>query len=201
MLSNKDKETRVETEVKKRLFTAEEYHRMGEAGILRPHDRTELIDGEIVQLTPIGYRHELCVSRITALLIQTLGNRMVLSPQCALRLNDWTEPEPDIVVYKPRSDFYAKKRKGPSDVLFVIEVSDSTLQHDQKIKLPRYAKAGIPEVWIEDLQHNVLNVYRNAGARTYATVLTLSPENTVSPFAFPDVSFSINELLGTDCEF
>ena len=201
MLSSKDEGTGVQTEVKKRLFTADEYHRMGETGIFHPEERTELIDGEIVLMTPIGYRHALCVSRVNTLLIQALGNRMVLGPQNPLRLSDWTEPQPDIVVYKPRSDFYAKKRQRPSDVLLLIEVADTSLRHDQKTKLARYAKAGIPEVWIEDLQHNLLYVYRIPSARSYSTVLTLSPENTVSPAAFPDISFSVDELLGTDCEF
>jgi Uma2 family endonuclease len=135
----------METQVNKKLFTVQEYHRMGEAGILHPEERVELIDGEIVQMSPISYRHALCVNRANTIFIQAFGNRANVSPQSPLRLSDWSEPQPDIVVFKPRADFYATKIPLPKDVLFIVEVSDSSLAIDQKVKLPRYAAAGIPD--------------------------------------------------------
>src|SRR4030095_15037825 len=104
---------RMETEVSKRLFTVEEYHRMGEAGIIHEDDRVELIDGEIIQMSPIGHHHFVSVTRATTFFIQAFGNRAVVSPQNPVRLSDWTEPQPDLVVFKPRADFYAKKKCTP----------------------------------------------------------------------------------------
>jgi Uma2 family endonuclease len=190
----------MEAEVTKRLFTVDEYYRLAEAGILRPRERVELIDGEIIQMSPIGGRHCVCVARANTLFIKAFGDGAVMSAQSPLRLNDWTEPEPDVVVFKGRADFYAKKRPTPKDVLFIVEVSDTTLSYDQKIKLPRYAAAGIPEVWIEDLKNEVLHVYRDLSGKTYKSVQMLHPGDSVSPVAFPDITFQVDELLTTDFE-
>jgi Uma2 family endonuclease len=190
----------MEAEVTKRLFTVDEYHRMAEAGILHDCDPVELIDGEILQLSPIGDRHAVCVSRATTLFIRAFGENAVVSPGNPVRLTDWTEPQPDIVVFKPRRDFYAKKRPTTRDLLFIVEVSDTTLSYDRSIKLPRYAEAGIPEVWIEDLKNDVLHLYRNPAGRNYKAVRMLRPNDVVSPFAFPEVTFRVDELLSTDYE-
>ena len=190
----------MEAEVKKRLFTVEEYHQMAEAGILREDDRVELIDGEIIQMSPIGHRHMVCVNRANTLFIQAFGNGAVVSPQNPVRLTDWTEPQPDLVVFKPRADFYAKKEPVPEDVLFMVEIAETTLSYDRKIKLPRYAAAGIPEFWIGDLKNDILHVYRNPGRETYNIALILHPSESILPLAFPDVTFQVGELLSTDCE-
>ena len=190
----------MEAEVKKRLFTVEEYHQMAEAGILSEDDRVELIDGEIIQMSPIGHRHMVCVNRANTLFIQAFGNGAVVSPQNPVRLTDWTEPQPDLVVFKPRADFYAKKEPVPEDVLFMVEIAETTLSYDRKIKLPRYAAAGIPEFWIGDLKNDILHVYRNPGRETYNIALILHPSESISPLAFPDVTFQVSELLSTDCE-
>jgi Uma2 family endonuclease len=190
----------METEVSKRLFTVEEYHRMGEAGIIHEDDRVELIDGEIIQMSPIGHHHFVSVTRATTFFIQAFGNRAVVSPQNPVRLSDWTEPQPDLVVFKPRADFYAKKKCTPEDVLFVVEVADTTLSYDRNIKVPRFAKAGIPEVWIEDLGHALLHVYRNPVGEAYQTVLVFRPGDSVSPLAFPETKFDVAQLLSIDCD-
>jgi Uma2 family endonuclease len=194
MLSN------METEVTKRRFTVDEYHRMGKAGIFDPDDRVELIDGEIFQMSPIGHRHSVCVIRANALFVQAFATRAVLSPQNPIRLSNWSEPQPDIVVFKPRADCYARKRPTPADVLFLLEVSDSTLRLDQKIKLPRYAAAGIPELWIADLQHDILHINRDPDAQAYKTVLAFHPGESASSLAFPEITFRVDELLSTDFE-
>ena len=190
----------MEAEVKKRLFTVEEYHQMAEAGILSEDDRVELIDGEIIQMSPIGHRHMVCVNRANTLFIQAFGNGAVVSPQNPVRLTVWTEPQPDLVVFKPRADFYAKKEPVPEDVLFMVEIAETTLSYDRKIKLPRYAAAGIPEFWIGDLKNDILHVYRNPGRETYNIALILHPSESILPLAFPDVTFQVSELLSTDCE-
>jgi Uma2 family endonuclease len=190
----------METEVTKKLFTVDEYHRMAQAGILREDDRLELIDGEIIQMSPIGYRHAVCVNRTTTLFIEAFGRRAVVGPGNPLRLSAWTEPQPDLVVFKQRTDFYAKKRPQTADVLLVVEVSDTTLSYDRKTKLPQYAAAGISEVWIGDLKNNLLHVYRDPVGNTYQTVLVLHPGESVSTLSFPETEFRVDELLSTDCE-
>lgn len=187
----------MEADIRKRLFTMDEYHRMAKAGILHERDRVELIEGEILQMSPIGDRHAVCVSRATTLFIRAFGERAVVSPGNPIKLTDRTEPQPDIVVFAPRSDFYAKKRPTTKDILFIVEVSDTTLSYDRKIKLPRYAEAVIREVWIEDLNNGVLQVHRNAG-NTYKSLHMLRPDDTVSPLAFPGITFRVEELLSTD---
>jgi hypothetical protein len=190
----------METEVTRKRFTVDEYHEMAKAGILQPRERVELIDGEIIQMSPIGYRHGVCIDRMHTLFVKKFGEQAVVSSQNPIRLNKWTEPQPDLVVFKPRADFYAKKRKRPEDVLFVVEVADSTLRYDQKIKLPQYAIAGIPEYWIADLKNDVLHVYRDPAGESYNTVDALHPSEFVCPLAFPDVRFQIDDVLSTDCE-
>ena len=184
------------TEITKKLFTVDEYHRMGEAGIFGPEERVELIDGEIIQMSPIGHRHMVCVNRANTMFIVAFGRRAVVSPQNPVQLSDWTEPQPDLVVFKPRSDFYAAKKPTPDDVLFAVEVADTTLRFDRNVKVPRFAAAGIPEVWIEDLKKELLLVYRDPRGDNYATSLTLRRADSVSPVAFPDIRFSIDDLFG-----
>jgi Uma2 family endonuclease len=186
----------MQPETVKKLFTVAEYHRMGDAGILDPEERVELIDGEIFKMSPVGRRHILGVIRATKLFVITFGDRAIVSPQNPVRLSDWSEPEPDFVVFKPRSDFYAAAAPTPADVLFLVEISDTTLRHDCNRKLPRYAAAGIPEVWIEDLKNNVLLVYRDPHGDRYETALTFSIQESVSPLAFPDIQFHVHDLLG-----
>jgi Uma2 family endonuclease len=198
MLSKKEKENVLETEITKKLFTVEEYHRMGEAGILREGDRIELIDGEVIQMSPIGHKHVVCVTRVTTSFIRTFESRAVVGPGSPVRLSKWTEPEPDIVVFKPRADFYAEKRPTAEDIFFIVEVADSSLTYDRKIKLPLYARAGIREVWIEDLAHDLLYVHRNPVGEDYGTILILRSGDSVSPLAFPDIVFRVDELLSTD---
>jgi Uma2 family endonuclease len=190
----------MEVEVTRKRFTADEFHRMGEAGILGPEERLELLDGEIIEMSAMGHRHSVCVSRATTFLIRALGDRGVLRPQLPLRLTDWTEPQPDIVVLKPRADFYAKKKPTAQDALLVIEISDSTLTLDRNIKLPKYAAAGIQEVWIGDLVHDVLLVYRNPSGKIYKTAVQFRSGDVVSALSLPDTALQVDELLSTDCE-
>ena len=185
----------MQVETAKRLFTVDEYYRMAEVGILGPEDRVELIDGEIFEMSPIGSRHLACVNRATRLFVSTCANRVVVSVQNPLQLSNYTEPEPDVVLLKPRSDEYAAKKPMAEDALLVIEVAETTLKFDRRVKLPRYAKAGIPEVWIENLVDDVLLVYRDPIGNRFATELTLRPGESVSPIAFPDAIFAIDQLL------
>ncbi len=183
-------------EVTKKLFTVDEYYQMAEAGILGPEDRVELIDGEIIQMSPIGHRHAGCVNRATHLLVTGLAGRAVVSIQNPVQLNNYTEPEPDVLVLKPRTDYYASKKVRAEDALLILEVADTTLRYDRDIKVPRYAAAGVPEAWIENLSADELLVFRNPSSDGYATSITLHRGDSISPVAFPDLVFKVEELLG-----
>ncbi len=184
------------TEPTRRLFTIEDYHRMVDAGILEEDDRVELLDGEIIEMTPIGPRHSGLVLRLTRLLIERLGGRGVVGPQNPVILDDLSEPQPDLYVCIPRADDYMAAHPHPSDILLIIEVSDTSLAYDRGRKATRYAAVGVPELWIIDLQHNVVEVLREPGRTGYALTLTHRSGETFSPSAFPDVEFAVDELLG-----
>ena len=186
----------MQIEATKKLFTVEEYYRMADAGILAPEDRVELIDGEVIQMSPIGSRHFAAVTRSVDLFTATFRGKAVVSAQQPLRLNNHNEPEPDIVLLRWRDDYYASGIPNAQDALLVVEVSDTTLRYDRDVKLPLYAAAGIPEVWIADLRENALLVYCHPAANTYATRLILQRDDSVSPSAFPETVFKIANLLG-----
>lgn len=184
-----------EAEVARRLFTVEEYHRMAEAGILHEDDRIELIHGEIVTMSPIGNRHAAIVRRINLLLTSRVAPQAMLDVQNPVRIGDHSEPEPDITILPFRDDYYAETGVTPDDVLLLIEVSDSTLKQDRNVKLPLYATAGIPEVWIIDVSKRQLEVYRQPSEERYQSVATLTREDTVTATQLP-LSVQVRELIG-----
>ena len=184
------------TEVTNKLFTVDEYYKMAEIGIFDEDSRVELIEGEIIEMSPVGNRHIGCVNRATKLFITKLGDRVVVSPQNPVRLSNITEPQPDIVLLKPRADFYSAKRLSAEDTFLVLEISDTTLRYDRNRKLPLYAKYGVPEVWIEDIKGDAILVYRDLKAGGYSASLTFHRDETISLLAFPDIFFNVNDLLG-----
>jgi Uma2 family endonuclease len=125
-------------------FTVADYHRMAEIGIIHEDDRVELIDGEIVKMSPIGDRHLACVDCLTTELVSGLRRRAWVRVQGSIRLGGYAEPQPDIVLLKPRPDFYVGGGARADDVLLIVEVADSSLRYDREVKAPRYAQAGIP---------------------------------------------------------
>jgi Uma2 family endonuclease len=143
----------------KRYFNVTEYYRMAEAGILTEADRVELIDGEIVKMSPIGSLHAACVRQLDAMLQRQTEQYALVSVQSPIRLSDFSEPEPDVALLRPRSDHYAQAHPAPADVLLVIEVADTTAMSDRNVKVPLYARAGIPEVWLIDLQQDLIEIY------------------------------------------
>jgi len=184
----------IETTTKK-LFTVRDYQRMAEAGIFGPEERVELIEGEILEMSPISHRHIVCVNRANRLFVTRVGDRAVVSVQNSLELTNYSEPQPDIAMLKPRSDDYAAKKVHAEDTLLVIEVAQTTLAYDQGQKLKLYAGAGVPEVWIEDLKNDLLLVYRRPSKDRYSISFVLRHGESISPLAFPDVIFSVDELL------
>jgi hypothetical protein len=185
----------IQTELRRRRFTREEYHRMAEAGILHENDRVELIEGEIVQMTPIGRRHAACVAELTRLLVPLVGQRALVWPQNPITLPHETEPQPDIVLLRPRADRYLQDDARPADVLLLVEVSDTSQRYDRLVKLPLYGRAGVPEVWIVDLPDEVIEIHRRPSRRGYAQVERVGRGGVVAPAALPDIVLPVDAIL------
>lgn len=152
----------------KRRFTVDEFHRMGEAGVLGEDDRVELLDGEVVTMTPIGPRHAGCVRRLIAVLSRLVGDSAIVDAQNPLPLDDFTEPQPDVVLLRPRPDFYRDAHPRPADAILVIEVAETSADYDRTLKAPRHARAGVAELWIVNLAADAVDVYRGPESGGYA---------------------------------
>jgi Uma2 family endonuclease len=179
----------------RKLFTVTEYEQMIEAGIFGEDDRIELLDGEIVQMSPIGSRHAACVNRLNRLLTQILGQTAIVSVQNPIRLGDFSEPEPDLTVLTNRDDFYVQAHPVAEDVLLLIEVADSSLATDRTVKLPLYARAGIPEVWLVDVDAGMVDAYRTPSASGYLLRQRYLPGQTISALGELAITVAVNEIL------
>jgi Uma2 family endonuclease len=175
-------------------FTVHDYHRMGEAGILHEDDRVELIEGELVEMTAIGTRHFSCVNQLNRLLVMHVGDEAIVSVQNPVRLNEYTEPQPDLAVIRPRD--YRESLPKPEDVLLLIEVSDTTLAYDRGVKLPLYARAGIREVWIVDLPGETIERHTDPSEEGYRRADRLRRGHSLESISLPGLTPSVDELLG-----
>jgi Uma2 family endonuclease len=171
-------------------FNLHEYHLMTRGGVFDEDDRVELIDGEVIDMAPIGSRHAACVKRLAHLLTTGVGEEAIVSVQDPIELSVRSEPQPDVALLRPRPDYYAAGHPLPPDVLLIVEVSDTTAQFDRLTKVPLYVEARIREVWLVDLPGGVLEVFGGAGARS------LKSGDTVAPHAFPDVVLEVAAILG-----
>ena len=178
----------------RRRFTVEEYCAMAEAGILAEDERVELLDGEIFVMPPIGPPHEDGTTRLSRDLILRLGDRSWVRVQNSVRLNDYALPEPDIAVVRSRDDYH-RNRPTPADVLLVIEIADSSLRRDRELKLPHYAAAGIPEVWIANVSARQVEAFHDPVDGVYQSRRIVSADGRISPRAFPDVVLTVGEFL------
>jgi Uma2 family endonuclease len=177
-------------------FTVDEYHRMGEAGVLHEDDRVELIEGQVVQMTPIGRHHAGCVTYLNSTLASRAGARGLVSPQNPVILGTYLEPQPDLTILRPRADYYRDAHPEAADVLLLIEVADSSLDYDRGVKVPLYAGAGVPEVWIVNLPDDVVEVFLGPGGARYGDVRTARRGETVTPSALPHLSLRVDDILG-----
>jgi Uma2 family endonuclease len=185
-----------DVEIQRRRFTLDEYHRMGEAGILHEDDRVELIHGEIVQMTAIGSRHAACVAVLNERLVLRVGDRAVLWPQNPVVILPDSEPQPDVILLKRRPDFYRAALPQAEDVLLLVEVADTSIRYDRNVKRPLYADAGIAEYWIVDLEGEAVEVCRDPEGDRYRSVERLGRGARVAPLAFPDVLLPVDDILG-----
>ena len=174
-----------------------QYHQMSEAGIFSENDKVELINGEIIEMSPIGRRHTACVNRLNSVFSQLLGNKVIIAVQNPIILNNLSEPEPDIELLKPRADFYESGHPQPQDIFLLIEVADSSLEYDRDVKIPLYASSGISEVWLVDIYEQVIIVYRYPSENGYSDIQTLSRGEKLSIQAFPEINLVVNDILGS----
>jgi Uma2 family endonuclease len=181
--------------VTRRPITVTEYHRMGEVGILNENDRVELIEGELVAMAPIGSDHSGTVNLLSRLLVMAVGDRGVVAVRGPVRLDDLSEPQPDLSVLRPRDDNYRSALPLPPDVLLIIEVAKSSLQYDRTVKRALYARHGIPELWIVNLQGNEIEVCRAPVGEEYSSVSPVGREATLEIALLPGVTIPAAALL------
>ncbi len=183
------------TELLRRLFTIEEYERMVQADILTAAERVELLNGEIVEMSPIGTRHAACVNRLNKLFLVQVGENALVSVQNPIRLSGYSEPQPDLALLQPRPDFYATAHPQPENVLLVVEVADTSADYDRQVKIPLYAESGIVEVWLVDLVEQYLEVYRQPSANGYQQIQQLHRNQQIF-IQVPNLEISIYDILG-----
>ncbi len=176
-------------------FSVKDYYRMAETGVLRPDARVELLDGRIIDMSPIGPFHGGVTKYLNKLFSAAANGRWLTQVQDPVHLDDHSEPEPDLALLKPAADFYRRRHPQPEDVFLLVEVSDATLATDQEDKLPAYGRAGIAEVWIVNLNELTVEVYRDPNFAGYAAKTILRAGDQASPQAFPDTAVDVAELL------
>jgi len=178
------------------LFSADEYEALGQIGFFGYDRRLELVDGEIYEMTPIGPDHGGCVMRLNALFTSRIGDRAVVNVQNPVRLGDLSEPQPDLTVLVAPLDRYAHRHPRAEDILLLIEVSDTTLRFDRKVKAPVYAKEGVREVWIIDLKGKAVEIHRQPSRTGYAVTERRRRGDTLTPEGIPDLVLGVDEILG-----
>lgn len=176
-------------------FTVDDFHRMVEVGILREDDRVELLQGVIFRMSPIGSRHNACIARINSQLQRLLGDSAILMIQSSFRLAGDSEPQPDVLILRPREDFYEDSLPTPVDVYLLIEVADSTVEFDRNVKLPLYAKAGVVEYWLVDLPSGQIETYCDPVGNAYQTTASYDLDDGLSPLSFPQLSIRVDEII------
>ena len=183
-------------EISRRRFTADEYQAMGRAGILRDDDRVELIDGEVLAMSPVGSPHNGSVNRLNRLFTRLLGDEAIVQVQGSVRLDPHSEPQPDLVLLRPRDDFYGAAAAGPADILLAIEVAQSSLAYDRGLKASLYARRGVVEYWIVDLNGAAVIRHTDPHDGRYRHVATVPPGQPFAPALLPGCTVTTRDILG-----
>ena len=179
----------------KRRLSREEYHLMGKVGILKEDDQVELINGEIIEMSPISSRHSSYVNRLNALLQNLLGDQYIISVQNPILIDDFSEPEPDLAILKWDDGFYENQHPGPKDILLLIEVALTSINYEEEVKLPMYANAGIIEFWIINVEDQVIEVYRNPDGHLYKIKEIYKTTDTINCVSL-NKTLLANSILG-----
>ena len=182
--------------VTRRPITVDEYHRMGEAGILTEDDRVELIEGELVAMAPIGSDHSGTVNALNHLLVMAVHGRAVVAVQNPVILDDRSEPQPDFAVLRYRDDHYRRATPRAEDVVLIVEIANSSLNYDRAVKRPLYARRGIPEYWIVNVSGQEVEVCRTPVGDRYDTITRAVRGDVLEPALLPGVTISVDALLG-----
>jgi len=181
-------------------LTVEDYYSMMHAGVLREGERVELLNGQLVDMLPIGPFHGGSTNRLTRTFERLSRDRWITSVQNPVHLGKHDEPQPDLMLLRPEPDFYSTRHPEPGDVFLLIEISDSTLLIDREEKVPIYARAGIPEVWIVNLPERLVEVFRKPEHGAYTALQKVRPGQPLAPLAFPDAAIDTAALLGSQAE-
>ena len=184
-----------ESGIVKHRLTVDEYYRMAELGVLAPDARVELIDGEIVDMPPMGSRHGGTGDLLLHRFMKAIGDAAILSSQRPLILGRYSAPQPDLMLLRPRSDFYRRSNPTPADVLLVLEISDSTWRYDREIKAPLYAQHGVSDLWIANVRKQELHCFRGLRHGEFAEVVTVTNPDLVPVQSLPGVSVDLTGLF------
>jgi Uma2 family endonuclease len=183
-------------EINRHSFTVADYERMCQVGIFSEDERLELVCGEVIQMSPIGERHAACVNVLDEIVRERLGRSVTVSVQNPVLLDAFSAPQPDILILKRRADFYRHAHPRPEDVLLIIEVSDSTLEYDRKVKMPLYAGVGIPEAWLVNLPEERIEVYSDPADGEYQTVRTHARGRRLQSHTLASLRLLVSKVLG-----
>ncbi len=168
---------------------------MAGAGIFAKDTRLELIEGEIVEMSPIGSRHAACVKFLSRFLNAAVGDKALVSTQDPIQLDDYSEPQPDVALLRLRDDFYRHAHPTPMDVLLIIEVADTTVEYDRLVKVPLYAKAGIKEVWLVNLPGEQIEIYAEPAGGAYQILNQIKRGEEAQAHSIPDLIISADTVL------
>lgn len=182
--------------LKRYHFNVSEFYRMADAGILTEDDRVELIEGEIIEMSPTGSRHASCVAILTKLLVETTGDEAFVWAQNPIRLNDFSEPQPDVSLLRRRDDSYRQAHPTPDDVLLLVEVSDTTAAYDKRVKVPLYARAGVVEVWVVDLAQEKIEIYARPVGGSYQQFAEVNRGESVTSATVPGLTLAVEDIIG-----
>jgi Uma2 family endonuclease len=185
----------MQADYKIRPISRLEYHRMGELGIIGPEERVELLEGELIAMPPIGPEHAFSVRELTEKFVQKFAGRAIVDVQNPVALDDYSEPEPDVMLLALREDRYRKSTPEPRDVLLVVEVANSSWRYDRGRKLRAYARTGIAEVWIVHLAASCVLVFRDPVGETYLDELSFTRGQAPAPTAFPNDPIAVDAML------
>jgi len=177
-------------------FTVDDYYRMLEIGVLAEDDRVELIDGEVREMCPIDPVHAANIDRLNRLLSRRINEQTIIRVQNPIRLHDNTEPIPDLTLVRWQDDFYEHHHPLPADVLILIEVANTSLAYDRKEKLPRYAAAGIPEVWLINIARQTIEQYTTPANGQYTERVVLNRGQTLTPKAIDGIELTVDQIFG-----
>ncbi len=179
-------------------FSVADWQKMGAMDLFTPGARIELIDGQITDMPPIGSEHSGCAGWLNNYLIQQVQQKAIVFMQNPLRLGGFSEPLPDIMLLKPRADFYRKSHPLAEDVLLLIEIADSSVNYDKNVKIPLYARYGIIETWLVNIPQQIIHVYQHIESQQYKVQLNKKVGEMLTPECLSTVQLSVAQILGLD---